>query len=154
MAEYKVAGKGRYYSRSWGKDDKLQSDVSKAHLFKIEYPVTADPKFQLEREDLFGYDVYWLYMCPANQYLHRVVICPAVIVDDDGDRTGLILLRILRTRCASPELWMLVWNEATNECEIINEKLMTWLHRDRNTTTKRSYITNPELEFDEPKAEL
>jgi len=58
-------------------------------------------------EALFGYDVYHGYTCKQKGI---GVVCPAVIVDENGNNTNWILKRILRTRRNKVKLYSIMYN--------------------------------------------
>ena len=140
-----VAGKERYYSNSWTAGDYMENEVIQHMIFKMESPDHA--------ESLFGYDEYFAYVSISSHYKDMVVICPSVIVDETGKSTGLVIMRILRTRCFNAQYWPLLYNIDTFECEIVrNCNVFTFLHKDQKTKTPRKWMVDVSLTFDEPTA--
>ena len=70
----------------------LQSDVGRKHLCTLEI---SEDEIVRKQAGLFEYDVHWAYKSPHAPYLNLTIVCPSVIVEDDGDSTRMILMRIL-----------------------------------------------------------
>lgn len=88
-------------------------------------------------EDLAGYDVYHVYVC-----IHKKVVyfANAWIVDKNGQKTNFILKRILRTRCNTPKLWIVLFDVTTGGCEIIQKHLPTYFE-------SMGWWTHPDLDL-------
>ena len=143
-----VGGRKKTYSVTFDPDDNLSDhkQVSKGNLIKRVY--SGEEAKTKWREKLFGYDVYWGYNAVTKK---EGYICPAMICKNDGASTGLVLKRILRTRCATPKLWMLVYSIADDQCYIIREHIVSWMKKDTKEGTNRDWWTNPNIEFDQEK---
>ena len=144
-----VGGMKKTYCFTFDPDDTLsdQYQVTKGNLLKRVY--SKEETKTKWREKLFGYDVYWGYNATVKQ---QGYICPAMICNvDDGSSTGLVLKRILRTRCAKPQLWMVIYCIADDQCYIVNKLISTWMARDPKTKLLRAWWTNPNVVFDHEK---
>lgn len=143
-----VGGKNKTYSVTFDPDDNLsdRKQVSKGNLIKRLYSEEeAKTKW---REKLFGYDVYWGYNAALKK---EGYICPALICKNDGASTGLVLKRILRTRCATPKLWMVIYSIHDDQCYIIKDHIVGWMKKDPKSDINRDWWTNPNVVFDHEK---
>jgi hypothetical protein len=143
-----VGGKKKTYSVTFDPDDNLadRKQVSKGNLIKRVY--SEEEAKKKWREKLFGYDVYWGYNAAQKK---EGYICPAMICNNDGSSTGLVLKRILRTRCATPKLWMVIYCIADDQCYIVKEHIVSWMKRDPKSDSNRDWWTNPNVVFDHEK---
>lgn len=98
--------------------------------------------FEKRVEDLCGYDVYHAHVCVSKK---KAYMCPAWIVNKKGEKTQFILVRILRTRCFSPELWFGVFDVTSEACEIIRANLTTYF--DKNDWATDTEIPLPEVDI-------
>lgn len=143
-----VGGKKKSYSITFDPDDNLsnQKQVLKGNLIKRIY--SKEETETKWREKLFGYDVYWGY----NSSIKKIgYICPSMICTAEGASTGLVLKRILRTRCANPKLWMVIYCIADDQCYIVREHIGNWMKREPHSNTDRDWWTNPCIAFDHEK---
>lgn len=140
-----VGGVLKKYRVTFDPDDNLCDikQVSRGNLIKRIY--TEEESKKKWREKLFGYDVYWGYLATHKKIGY---ICPAMICDENGASTGLILKRILRTRCNAPQLWMVIYSVADDQCYIMKD-LVGWMNKNPETNEKRKYWTNPGVSFNQ-----
>ena len=141
-----VGDKIKKYRVTFDPEDNLSDikQVSRGNLIKRVY--SEEESKTKWREKLFGYDCYWGYMATRSKLGY---ICPAMICDENGNSTGLVLKRILRTRCNTPRLWMAIYSVADDQCYIVKHDIAIWMSKDPETNEKRDYWTNPRVLFDQ-----
>ena len=74
-----------------------------------------------------------------------------MICDNLGAFTGLVLKRILRTRCSTPKLWMEIYSIPDDEYYIVKDHVVGWMKKDSKLGTSRDWWTNPNVVFDHQK---
>jgi len=89
---------------------------------------------EYEGRTYYGYDCL---VAIASKSTGRGYLCPSMIVEtlEDGRRqdTGQRLLRLLRTRCAKPEIHAIVYFINENEIKIIRNGFMTDMNKSKYT---------------------
>lgn len=82
-----------------------------------------------EHRTYYGYDCLVGY---ASKYTKRGYVCPSMIVEiKDGKRvdTGQRLLRLLRTRCVSPEIHGIIYDTLNNTVFIVKGTFLASMHK-------------------------
>lgn len=101
----------------------------------IYYVTDQDNCGDYEGRTYYGYDCL---VAIASKSTRRGYICPSMIIETDGDGrarrdTGQRLLRLLRTRCARPQIHAIIYFVAENVIKLVKTGFMQCMNKSRYT---------------------